>query len=292
MKTTVTKQGCSISSSDIQLIQRLMGENPHWHRSKLSQELCLIWNWKAANGHYKDMACRNLLLKLEKRGLITLPPRRVEARNSPRNRPVHHVLHQQSPIHTPLKDLLPFRIECVGKDEHKALFHTLLALYHYLGFSRVAGENVKYIVFDRNANPLACLLFGSPAWKVAPRDSFIRWDTPERQQYLHLVANNLRFLILPWVRVPHLASCILGLIVRRIRNDWMHKYAHPIYLLETFVERERFRGTCYKAANWQLVGQTKGRTRNDRYNTIRVPIKDVYLYPLTPNFREALHGVS
>lgn len=288
----MTKQGCSISSSDIQLIKRLMGENPHWHRTKLSQELCHVWNWKAANGQYKDMACRNLLLKLEKRCLITLPPRRIETRNVPQNRSVRHVSHQQSPIHAPLKDLLPLRIECVHKDEHKALFHTLLALYHYLGFSRVAGENMKYIVFDRNASPLACLLFGSPAWKVASRDSFIRWDTSERQQYLHLIANNLRFLILPWVRVSHLASCILGLIARRIRNDWMQKYAHPIYLLETFVERERFHGTCYKAANWQLVGQTKGRTRNDRYNTIRAPIKDIYLYPLTPNFREALHGIS
>src|SRR3989337_4462174 len=119
----------------------------------------------------------------------------------------------------------------------------------------------------------------------------IDWDMLARKQYLHLIANNLRFLILPWVRVPHLASHVPGLIARRIRNDWIHKYGHPIYLLETFVERERFQVTSYKAANWLLVGQTKGRTRNDRYNTIRVPIKDIYLYPLTPNFREALHGI-
>ncbi|UJS21710.1 MAG: DUF4338 domain-containing protein [Candidatus Brocadia sp.] len=167
----------------------------------------------------------------------------------------------------------------------------MLALYHYLGSSRMAGENMKYIVFDRNANPLACILFGSPAWKVAPRDSFIGWDILARKHSLHLITNNPCFLILPWVRVPHLASHILGLIARRIRNDFVHKYGHPVYLLETFVERERFQGTCYKAANWQLVGQTKGRTRNDRYNTIRVPTKDIYLYPLIPNFREALHGI-
>lgn len=268
-----------------------MKENPHWHRTRLSRELCIVWDWKAPNGQYKDMACRGLLLKLEKLGRITLPPRCAHAYNSLRNRLVRPVPHQQSPIHTKLKALLPVHIEWVQKDEHRRLFHTLVSLYHYLGFPRMAGEHVKYLVFDRNANPLACLLYGSPAWKVAPRDSFIGWDMQARRRHLHLIANNLRFLILPWVRVPHLASYVLGITARRIRNDWMHKYGHPVYLLETFVERERFLGTCYKAANWLLVGQTKGRSRNDRYNTIRVPMKDIYLYPLIPNFREGLHGV-
>jgi len=291
METTMTIRGRSITSTDIQRIQCFMDENPQWHRTKLSRELCIAWDWKALNGQYKDMACRGLLLKLEKLGLITLPPRRAQAYNSLRNRLVRPVQHQQSAIHASLKTLVPLHIERIQKDEHKTLFHTLLALYHYLGSCRTVGENVKYIVFDRNANPLACILFGSSAWKVAPRDSFIGWDILARKQYLHLIANNLRFLIVPWVRVPHLASHVLGLIARRIRNDWTHKYGHPVYLLETFVERERFQGTCYKAANWQLVGQTKGRTRNDRYNTIRVPIKDIYLYPLIPNFREALHGI-
>lgn len=288
----MTIQGRSITSFDIQRIQRFMDENPHWHRTKLSQELCRVWNWKAPNGQYKDMACRGILLKLEKQGFLTLPPRRTQANNALRNRLIRPVPHQQSPIHTSLKTLLPLHIERVQKDEHKALFHTLLALYHYLGYCRTAGKNVKYLVFDRNANPLACILFGSPAWKVAPRDSFISWDIQTRKQYLHLIANNLRFLILPWVRVPHLASHILGRIAHRVSDDWMHKYGHPICLLETFVECERFKGTCYRAANWQLVGQTKGRTRNDRYNTIRVPIKDIYLYPLIPNFRESLYGVT
>lgn len=288
----MTIQGRSITSFDIQRIQRFMDENPQWHRTKLSWELCINWDWKALNGQYKDMACRGLLLKLEKLGLITLPPRRTQANNSLRNRLVHPVQHQQSPIHASLKTLAPLHIERVQKDEHKALFLTLLELYHYLGYCRTAGKNVKYIVFDRNANPLACILFGSPAWKVAPRDSFISWDIQTRKQYLHLIANNLRFLILPWVRVPHLASHILGRIAHRVSDDWMHKYGHPICLLETFVERGRFKGTCYRAANWQLVGQTKGRTRNDRYNTIRVPIKDIYLYPLIPNFRESLYGVT
>ncbi|MDN3514002.1 MAG: DUF4338 domain-containing protein [Candidatus Brocadia sp.] len=238
------------------------------------------------------MACRGLLLKLEKLGLITLHrehSRRAQAYNSLLNRLVHPVQHRQSPVLASLKTLVPLPIGRVQKDEHKTLFHTLLALYHYPGSPRTAGENMKYIVFDRNANPLACILFGSPAWMVAPRDSFVGWDTLARKHYLHLIANNLRFLILSWVRIPHLASHIPGLIACRIRNDFVHKYGHPVYLLKTFVERERFQVACYKAANWQLVGQTKESTRNDRYNIIRVPIKDIY--PLIPNFREALLGI-
>ncbi len=292
METIMTLQGRHITSTDLQFIQHLMNENPHWHRTKLSQELCTAWNWKTPHGCSKDMACRNLLLKLEKMGYITLPPRRTQANNSLRNWLVRPVQHETSPIHTTLKALVPLSIQRVQSYEHKTLFHTLLALYHYLGYSRITGENIKYLVFDRNTNPLAGLGFGSPAWKVAPRDSFIGWDVHTRQHHLHFIANNLRFLILPWVRVPHLASHILGRIAQRVSNDWIQKYGHPVCLLETFVEHGRFQGTCYKAANWLYVGQTKGRTRNDRYSTLRVPIKDIYLYPLLPNFREALHGVT
>jgi hypothetical protein len=146
---------------------------------------------------------------------------------------------------------------------------------------------MKYLVFDRKQNPLACLLFGSAAWKCAPRDDFIGWNVETRKANLHLVTNNMRFLILPWVRVPHLASHILGTVARHISSDWMKKYGHPIYLLETFVERDCFQGICYQAANWICVGQTKGRSRNG-HPGLKVPIKDIYLYPLTKRFREAL----
>ena len=147
---------------------------------------------------------------------------------------------------------------------------------------------MKYMVFDRGHNPLACLLFGSSAWKCAPRDDFIGWDAKTRKSNLKFLTNNMRFLIFPWVRVPHLASHILGRVVRRISSDWMAKYGHPLYLLETFVEWQRFRGICYRAANWIYAGQTKGRSRNDRYATLKVPVKDIYLYPLTRRFWEAL----
>jgi len=147
---------------------------------------------------------------------------------------------------------------------------------------------MKYMVFDKNGTPLACLLFGSAAWKCAPRDSYIGWNQRARETNINLVTNNTRFLILPWVKVPHLASHILGRVIRRISSDWVAKYGHPVYLLETFVEKERFSGICYRAANWVLVGQTTGRSRNDRYSTLKVPVKEIYLYPLTTRFREVL----
>ncbi len=146
---------------------------------------------------------------------------------------------------------------------------------------------MKYLVFDREQNPLACVLFGSAAWKCAPRDDFIGWNAETRKTNLHLVTNNMRFLILPWVRVPHLASHILGMVARHISSDWMRRYGHPIYLLETFVERDYFQCICYQAANWVLVGQTSGRSRNGQPG-LKVPIKDIYLYPLTKRFRAAL----
>jgi len=163
-----------------------------------------------------------------------------------------------------------------------------LVNHHYLGFSRTVGENLKYLISDRTGRHLACLLFGSAAWKTLPRDSFIGWSDAVRQKNVNLLTNNTRFLIMPWVHVPHLASHILGLVMRRLCDDWRAKYAHPIHLVETFVEHDRFRGTCYRAANWIFVGQTKGRSRQDRYSTLKVPIKDIFLYPLTLNYRKEL----
>ncbi len=145
-----------------------------------------------------------------------------------------------------------------------------------------------YLVRDHNNRPLACLLFGSAAWKTAPRDSFIGWDRQRRKRNLCYITNNMRFLILPWVKVQHLASHILSRVSRRICSDWIKKYNHPVHLLETFVDRTRFQGTCYKAANWILTGQTQGRTRNDRDRTIKVSPKDIYVYPLIKNFRKRL----
>jgi hypothetical protein len=203
-----------------------------------------------------------------------------------------YVLHGKVPIHADLQALRPIHVEPVETAENEALFATLLSIYHYLGYSGTVGENIKYIAFDQNGHPVACLLFGSAAWKITARDAFIGWDPETRKRNLHLITNNMRFLILPWVRVPHLASHILGRIAKRIGADWTNKYGHAIYLLESFVDRQRFGGVCYKAANWRCVGQTKGRSRNDRHRTLRVPVKDIYLYPLAKNFREALRSGS
>jgi hypothetical protein len=288
MQESMVIQGRCVTPQDIQLIRRLINENPSWHRKRLSIEICQLWNWRTANGQLKDMACRNFLLKLERFGHILLPPPLKSANNSLRHRAIQPVLHQKSLIVAELHALKPIHLVPVQDRWQDELFKTFLSLYHYLGYSGTVGENVKYMAFDRHGNPLACLLVGAAAWKIAPRDAFIGWDAETRKRNLHLLTNNMRFLILPWVRVPHLASHLLGQVAKRIGTDWMQKYEHSIYLLETFVECERFRGVCYQAANWRHVGHTKGRTRNDRHTSIRVPRKEVYLYPLTPDFREVL----
>ena len=219
-----------------------------------------------------------------------LPPRKCNAApNARRNRSLPRVDHSKEPIVCGLQALRPLQIIPVSpRSSEDLLFKSLLSQYHYLGLRNTVGENMKYLVKDPALRPVACVLFGSAAWKTAPRDTFIGWGRSDREAQLRFITNNSRFLILPWVRVPYLASHILSRVCRRVSSDWMAKYGHPIYLLETFVDRSRFRGTCYRAANWILVGQTKGRSRNDQYFTMRVPIKDIYLYPLIKNFRRKL----
>jgi hypothetical protein len=251
--------------------------------------LCRRWDWRNARGQLKDMSCRLLLLKLERAGHIRLAPRLRPSTNGFRNRrpPVAPV--EKAPIRGELRDLQPLRVSVVapGSDDAR-LFLSLLAHEHYLGQRNTVGENMRYLVRDRHERPVACALFGAAAWKCADRDAFIGWDRPTRERNLQRLTNNTRFLIPGWVQVPHLASHVLGLIVRRIRADWQAKYGHPIHALETFVDRSRFKGTCYRAANWLRLGATQGRTRNDRAHSIQAAVKDVYVYPLAANFREAL----
>lgn len=182
---------------------------------------------------------------------------------------------------------MPIRVEPVEEGD-LALFRCLISSYHYLGFSGNVGRNMAYMARDRTGRPLACPLFGSAAWKCAPRDAFLGWEPTARESNVNLITNNTRFLVLPWVEVPNPASHVLGQVARRVSADWRARYGHPIHMLETFVERGRFTGTCYRAANWICLGQTKGRSRNDRDLTMRVPVKDVYVYPLAKRFREAL----
>jgi len=288
MKKTMIIQGRETSDKNIALVREMIKTNPSWGRTRLSKELALLWNWRATNGQLKDIACRSFLLKLEKRGYLTLPPHKYHYRKTRGKASYSYVPHKIFPITGRLDSLTPVHIEVLKDKDPIKLFNCLLSSYHYLRFTGIVGENMKYLILDQEARPLACLLFGSAAWKTLPRDEFIGWDQDTRKANLHLITNNMRFLILPWVKVPHLASHVLGKVARRISSDWIKRYNHPIYMLETFVEKERFRGTCYKAANWVYVGESKGRSRNDRYKTLKVPIKDIYLYPLAKRFRELL----
>jgi hypothetical protein len=275
------------------LTRRLLAENPLWNRTRLSRELCRRWNWRRPDGQPKDMTCRDWLLKFERAGLIVLPPRQGPTPNTRRNLAHPLVPHANAPITDSLNALRPLRVMPVApRSEQAKLFNCLLSRYHYLGFKNTVGANLRYLAQDRFGRPLACLLFGSAAWRTAPRDRFIGWSQAAREQNLSLITNNTRFLILPWVRVPHLASHLLARVARRLNTDWRSKYGRGIQLLETFVDRSRFQGTCYRAANWALVGRTTGRTRNDREHRPQAAVKDVYVYPLNKNFREVLRHVD
>jgi hypothetical protein len=253
--------------------------------------LATRWDWRNGAGVLKDMAARTLLVKLAQRGVLALPERRQVPTNRMRCGAAPAIgLPQPSPSITgTLTQLEPLSLQEVSAEPTpRAWVKEALARFHYLGFGGAVGENLQYVVRDAQSRPLACLVFGAAAWKCQARDRFVGWTAGQRQQHLGWVANNTRFLILPWVKVPDLGSWILGQVAGRIARDWQSKYGHPVVLLETFVEQQRFRGTVYRAANWQPVGVTAGRSRQDRHTCLQVPRKEIYLYPLRRRFREAL----
>ena len=287
-------QGRWLGIEDFDVLQRLIAEHPHWSRRRLSIALCEALNWRTASGQLKDMSARLLLNKLAERGLIKLPARRRGGGRQILRALSEPELFSLSAgagdlIEGPLRALQPLeviRVEPRTLQANAFVWH--LAQHHYLGFEGAAGQNLRYLLRDCYGRDLACVLFAAAAWKVQARDAFIGWSAPQRQQRLSLIINNSRFLILPHVRVPHLASHILGTILRRVRADWQRKYDLAPCLAETFVEQERFTGSCYRAANWLRVGQTCGRSRHDRHHTVQVPVKDIYLYPLCHDFKERL----
>lgn len=284
----LTLQGRRISVDDIQFIRMLLSSYPEWNRTRLSKELCQHWDWRRETGALKDIACRSLLRRLEQLGYIHLP-KGLHRNDSPARHKIEQpVLHSREFVACALKELYPIEIQLVEAGFELNLFKYLISAYHYLGWSGTVGENLKYLFFDNHEQVLGCLMFGAGAWKVKPRDDFIGWSAKMRESNLSMVVNNNRFLILPWVKVPHLASHILGIVARRVNSDWQEKYNHPVYLLETFVEKDRFLGTCYKAANWIHVGQTQGRGKLDVKMQYQLPVKDIWLYPLEASFREKL----
>ena len=290
MGTARRIQGRIIGDDDVAFICRIIADHPDWSRNQIALALAEAWNWRTATGRLKNFAGSSLLIKLEKRGLIRLPARR---RPPPKRviRPPDPELPwpNPDPITQTIQELLPLSLEPLStKQPRYALLAQYLTRYHYLGLRRSVGENMAYLAHDRQGRDVACALFGAAAWRVNPRDEFIGWDESTRAARLSWITNNVRFLILPWVRVPHLASHLLARLSRRLAVDWQAKYGHPVYLIVPFVDRSRVQGTCYRAANWICVGQTQGRSRQDRDRTLRVPVKDVHLYPLVPDFREKL----
>jgi Domain of unknown function (DUF4338) len=289
VENSLVIQGRQIGAAELEQVRGLLAAHPDWSRYRLSRDLCRVWNWRSLAGQIKDMAARALLLKLEARGLVALPVRRRLSPNRMRHKQIRRLQHRTDPVCGSLSELQPLQIQELSRQpEAWPVFDSLLHQYHYLGYTSAVGQNVKYLVRDRQGRDLACVLFGAAAWQTQARDAFIGWTAAQRQAQLGQVANNSRFLILPWVRVPELASHILGQVTRRIAADWLARYGHRVALLETFVERDRFRGSCYRAANWICLGQTQGRTRQDRQHLLQAPVKDVLVYPLQADFRKAL----
>jgi len=276
-----------ITEEDIPPIQATI--NSHWDKGRkhISRVLCEEWNWRQPNGRLKDMACREVLLTLKRKGFISLPPSRNPANNEKRNRSVPVVELPKAPLDGKPSDFEPVRLVLVRNTSLEPLYNSLVQQYHYLGYRQIVGNHLKYMAFI-GEQPVACLGWGSAAWSVKSRESLIGWDKPTKEKNLHFVANNTRFLILPWISVKFLASQLLAINAKRISDDWLKIYNHPLYLLETFVEKSRFQGTCYKAANWVRVGETKGTAKRGHDHLFHGRIKDVYLYPLRKDFRNKL----
>lgn len=282
-------RGRTITVGEVGFIRALILAHPHASRNELSRRLCEAWNWKQANGVPRDRVCRGLLLQLDRAGAIELPA----VRRRPPNplvlgcRP-EPVVPDNRPVRGPLSEILPLEIEQVRQSEQEPLFNSLVEQYHYLRYQRPVGEHLKYLVRTRG-QAIACLAFSSAPRHLASRDRFIGWDAAARRRNLHLIAYNTRFLILPWVQqAPHLASHILGRMARQVSRDWERFYAHPIHLLETFVDPERFAGTCYRAANWMVVGKTTGRGKDSNSDRPNRSLKLVLVLPLDRRFRELL----
>jgi hypothetical protein len=284
-------QGRTLSGDDLAAVRALIAEHPDWHRTALSLHLCHLWNWRNGAGRLKDMAARTLLLKLQDRGLVELPPPQRRTRRPCAQAPPDFQTQLPSlapdPICGSLESLRPVRMELAHTLELRRRAGQLLSQYHYRGFNGAVGQNVQYLAKDVHGRELAVMVFGAAAWKVAPRDRFIGWSAEQRQRRLGAIANQQRFLILPWVRAPHLASHLLGLSTRRLAADWQGRYGHPVWMVETFVEAG-FVGAAYKAAGWLHLGQTTGRTRQDRHHTLQTGPKAVWVRPLHPRFRQRL----
>ncbi|MFN0025805.1 MAG: Druantia anti-phage system protein DruA [Acidimicrobiales bacterium] len=282
-------RGREIRAADVAFLRELIATHPTLSRCALSVRVCQAWNWVQPNGQWRDQLCRSLMLRLHRAGLITLPaPRLTAVNNAIRHRRVRAVAPvDATPVTGSLADLEPLVIRQVRRAPGEDLFAHLVQAHHYLGYSRPVGEHLKYVVFT-GERPLACLSWSSAPLRLNLRDQFLGAPKAAYQHHLHLIAYNSRFLVLPWVRIPHLASRLLARVSRQIAADWQALYQHPVVLLESFVDTGRFRGTCYQAANWQRVGRSTGRGTKAKPGAPKTSIKELWVYPLTPDYRARL----
>lgn len=281
-------RGRAVTPADIAFIRQLIVEHHSASRRRLSEKLCEAWQWKQANGALRAMVCRGLLLMLHRAGEIELPPIRFKTPNPfLRRESPAPMLIDMSPISGALSELRPVDLQQVRRTADEPLFNSLMEQHHYLAYEQPVGEHLKYLVWAQG-RPIACVAWSSAPRHLGSRDRYIGWSAEARRRNIRFIAYNTRFLILPWVRVPHLASHILGRMTAVLSNDWQRMYSHPVYFAETFIDPGRFRGTCYRAANWQLLGLTTGRGKNDQTKKPNRPIKQILGLPLSPHFRELL----
>ena len=291
MDGVIRYRGKELSGEQIESVRRLIEEHPAMSRRRLSQRVCEAWDWRRPNGHLCDMICRGMLLECERAGLLRLPTQKFLPPNPLAGRRAKPPLIEvdQSPIDGTLAELGSLEIRQVRRTGWERLWGSLIEAHHYLGYSHPVGEQLKYLVFCAE-RPIAAFGFSSAPRHLAPRDRFIGWSGEQRRANIQMLAYNSRFLILPWVRVAHLASHLLGRIAGRVSCDWQGLYGHPIYFLETFVDPQRFAGTCYRAANWLWLGRTTGRGKDDQTNRPNRSLKDLWGYPLVKDFRRRLCG--
>lgn len=279
--------GRDFSEAEMEMIRQLIKDNFTVSRRRLSVLLCEAFNWRKPNGTLKDMSCRVALLRMQADGLITLQPAKPCGANQPLV--IHHTPETEPGplIQKPVHELENVKLHLVTNKKHSRLWNEYIDRYHYLGYKKLPGAQLRYIITS-GLDIIALLGFGASAWKTAPRDKFIGWTDEQRKQNLQLIINNARFLILPWIKSKNLASKILAKAAKRLPHDWQQQYNYAPVLLETFVEIPRFTGGCYKASNWIFVGTTKGRGKLDRKNEAKLPKKDIWLFPLHKQFRQKL----
>lgn len=291
-RTTLSYRHRVITDDDIVFIGRLIAEHPGSSRRDLSKKLCEAWNWVQANGALRDMVCRGLMLMLHREGLIELPPVRQVSRNPLVDRyPRVPISVDEAPLQMSFAELGAIELRQVRRTPEEALFNSLVQQHHYLGYTQPVGEHLKYLVCARG-RPIACAAWSSAPRHLGSRDRYIGWSAQARRANIRLLAYNTRFLILPWVTVAHLASHLLGRMARVLSADWQRLYAHPIYFVETFVDPQRFRGTCYRAANWIHMGVTTGRGKDAPTHEPNRSIKHVLGYPLVKDFRQRLSQLA